>query len=62
MEKFLCPNDPLRCYITGLSECGKSYFLKNLILRYINDFEKIYIHSPSLHQDLLRKIVNCFDN
>ena len=51
MEKFLYPNLPVRCIITGPSECGKSVFLTNLILNSINDYDKIYIYSPSLHQD-----------
>ena len=36
MEKFLCPTHPVRCIITGPSECGKSVFLTNLILNTIN--------------------------
>ena len=49
MEKILYPNHPLRCIITGPSECGKSVFLTNLILNTINEYDKIYIYSPSLH-------------
>ena len=52
MEKFLNPNHPVRCFITGPSECGKSVFLTNLILNFINEYDKIYIYSPSHHQDL----------
>ena len=37
-------------------------FLTNLILNTINEFEKIYIYSPSLHQDLYQKIFKCFSN
>ena len=40
------------CKITGPSECGKTVFLTNLILNIINEHEKIYINSPSLHQHL----------
>ena len=43
MEKFLYPTHPVRCTITGSSECGKSYFLTNLILNIINEYDKIYI-------------------
>ena len=43
-------------------ECGKSVFLTNLILNIINDYDKIYIYSPSLHQDLYQKLINCFSN
>ena len=51
MEKFLYP-----------SECGKSVFLTNLILNFINEYDKIYIYSPSVHQDLYQKLIKCFNN
>ena len=51
MVKNLYPNHPVRCIITGPSECGKLVFLTNLILKIINEYIKIYIYSPSLHQD-----------
>ena len=62
MEKYLYPNHPVRFIITGLSECGKSVFLTNLFLNIINDYIKIYIYSPSLHQDLYQKLIKCFSN
>ena len=62
MEKFLYPTHPVRCIITGPSECGKSVFLTNLILNVINEYDKIYIYSPSLHQDLYQKLIKCFSN
>ena len=62
MEKILYPNHPVRCIITGPSECGTSVFLTNLILNIINEFDKIYIYSPSLHQELYQKLFNCFSN
>ena len=62
MEKILYPNHPVRCIITGPSECGKSFFLTNLILKIINEYDKIYIYSPSLHQDLYQKLFKCFSN
>ena len=62
MDKYLYPNHPVGCIITGPSECGKSVFLTNLILNIINKYEKIYIYSPSLHQDIYQKISNCFSN
>ena len=52
MEKFLYPIHPIRCIITGTSECGKSVFLTNLFLNIINEYDKIYIYSPSLRQGL----------
>ena len=62
MEKFSYPKHPVRCIITGPSECGKSVFLTNLILNIFNEFDKIYIFSPSLHQDLYQKLIKCFSN
>ena len=62
MEKILYPNHPVRCIITGPSECGKSVFLTNLILNIINEYDKIYIYSPSLHQDLHQKLIKFFTN
>ena len=62
MEKFLYPKHPVRCVITRPSECGKSVFLTNLFLNIINESDKIYIYSPSLHQDLYQKLINCFSN
>ena len=37
-------------------------FLTNLILNIINDYDKIYIYSPNLHQDLYQKLFKCFSN
>ena len=62
MEKILYPTHPVRCIITGPSECGKSVFLTNLILNIINEYDKLYIYSPSLHQDLYQKLIKCFSN
>ena len=55
MEKLLYPNYTVRCIITGPSECGKSVFLTNFVLNIINEYGKIYIYSPSLHQDFYHK-------
>ena len=62
MDKVLYPTHPVRCIITGPSECGKSVFLINLILNIINEYDKIYIYSPSLHQKLYQKLIKCFSN
>ena len=62
MDNYLSPNHPVRSIITGPSECGKSVLLTNLILKIINEYEKIYIYSPSLHQDLYQKLIKCFTN
>ena len=62
MEESLYPTHSVRCNITGPSECGKSVFLTNLILNIFNEYDKIYIYSPSLHQDLYQKLIKCFNN
>ena len=62
MEKILYLTHPVRCNITGPSSSGKSNFLTNLILNIINEYDKIYIYSPSLHQDLYQKLIECFIN
>ena len=41
---------------------GKSVFLINLILNIINEYDKIYIYSPSLHQDLYQILIKYFTN
>ena len=62
MDKFLYPSHPVRCIITGPSECGNSVLLTILFLNIINEYDKIYIYSPSLHQDLYQKLIKCFSN
>ena len=62
MEKILYPNHPCRVIITGPSNVGKSYFLTNIILNIINEYDKIYIYSPSLHQELYQRLIKCFSN
>ena len=60
MEKFLYPKHLVPCIITGPSNVGENYFLTNLILNIINENDKIYIYSPSLHQDLCQKLIKYF--
>ena len=52
IDKRLFPQQPVCCIITGPSECGKSVFLTKVILNIIIEYDKIYIYSPSLHQDI----------
>ena len=61
-DKFLYPNHPVRCIIAGASECGKSISLTDLFLNITKGYDKIHIYSPSLHQDLYRKLFICFSN
>ena len=60
-RRNLYPSHPVRCIITDPSECGKSVFLTNLILN-IKEYNRIYIYSSSLHQDLNQKLNKCFSN
>ena len=62
MDKKLYPSHPCRVIITGPSESGKSVFLTNIILNIINEYDKIYIYSPSIHQDLYQRLIKCFTN
>ena len=62
MEKILYPSHPFRCIITRPSCSDKSIFLTNLILNITNQYDKIYIYSPSLHQELYQKLIKCFSN
>ena len=62
MDKILYSTHPVRCIITEPRECGKSVFLTNLILNIINEYDKLCIYSPSLHQDLYEKLIKCFSN
>ena len=62
MVKISYPTLSVRCINTGPSECGKSVFLTNLILNIINEYDKIYIYSPSLRQGLYQKLIKCLSN
>ena len=62
MDKILYSIHPVRYFLTGPSECGKSVILKNLIFNIINEYDKINIYSSSLHQDLYQKLFKCFTN
>ena len=37
-------------------------FLTNLFSNIINEYDKIYIYSPGLHQDLYQRLIKCFSN
>ena len=62
MEKFLYPQHRVRCITFGPSECSKSVFLTILILNIFNEYDKIYIYSPSLYQGYGQKLIKCFSN
>ena len=62
MDKILYPNHPCRVILTGPSNVGKTVFLRNLILNIINEYDKLYIYSPSINQDLYQNLIKCFSN
>ena len=62
MEEVLYPKHPLRCIITGPSNVGRSVSLTILFLNIINEHNKVYIFSPSLHQHLYQILIKCFSN
>ena len=62
MEKLLYPTHPVHSIITGPSNVGKPVLLTNFISNNINDCDKIYIYSPSLHQGLYQNLIKCFNN
>ena len=43
MENYLYPIHPVRCYVTGPSNVGKSVFVTFLTLNNINEYDKKYI-------------------
>ena len=61
MDKFLFPTHPVRRIIIRPSECGKLVFLTNLILNISKEYDKKYIYSPSLLQELYQKLFKCFN-
>ena len=62
MDKISYPSHLVGCIITGPNECGNSVFLTNIFLNIKNKYDKIYIYSPSFHQDLYQKLFKCFSN
>ena len=62
MENILYTNHPVRCIITGPSESGNAVILTYLILNIFNEYDKKYVYSPSLHEDLYQNLFNCFTN
>ena len=62
IEKYLYPEYPVRCIISGKSSSGKSTLLFKILLNIINDFDKILIFSPTIHQPIYQKLIKCFEN
>ena len=62
MEKILYPETPVRCIISGKSNSGKSTLLFKFLFNITNNFDKIYIYSPTIHQPNYQKLIKCFQN
>ena len=62
MEKYLYPKPPVRCIISGKSASGKSNLLFKILFNIINDIDKIFIYSPTIHQPVYRTIIKSFNN
>ena len=62
MEKFMYPEKPVRCIISGKSASGKSTLLFKILFNIINDFDKIFIYSPTIHQPVYQTIIKCFES
>ena len=62
MEKILYPEIPVRCIISGKSNSGKSTLLFKILFNIINNFDKIYIYSPTIHQTNYQKLIKCFQS
>ena len=62
MNKFLYPPHATRCVTSGPSNVGKSVFIKIFFSNFTNQYNKIYIYSPFLHQDMYQKQLKCFSS
>ena len=50
------------CIISGKSASGKSTLLFKILFNIINEFDKILIFSPSIHQPTYKTIIKCFNS
>ena len=62
MEKYLYPEKPVRCIISGKSASGKSTLLFKILFNIINEFDKVFTLSPTIHQPTFKTIIKCFNN
>ena len=61
MENDLYLESPVRCIISGKSAIGKSTLLVTLLFIIIDDFDKIFIYSPTIHQPVYRTKIKSFN-
>ena len=49
-------------FFSGKSNSGKSTLLFKILFNILNDFDKIYIYSPTIHQPAYQKLIKCFQS
>ena len=59
MEKILYPTKPVQCIISGKSSSGKSTLILKILFQIITELDKIYIYSPTIHQDSYQNNIKC---
>uniref|UniRef100_A0A8D8TGZ6 Uncharacterized protein n=1 Tax=Cacopsylla melanoneura TaxID=428564 RepID=A0A8D8TGZ6_9HEMI len=52
---------PMRCLIVGSSGSGKTTLVWNIISKNWIPYKQLYIHAPSLDQDIYQNIIELFD-
>ena len=62
MEKHLYAEKHLKTILSGKTDSGISTLLFKILFNIINDFDKIYIFSPTIHQPSYQKIIKCFNS
>ena len=62
MEKLIYPEILIRCIISGKSNSGKSTLHFEILFNNIDEFDKIYIFSPTIHQPNYQKVIKCFQS
>ena len=56
------PEKPVRCIISGKSASGKSTLLFKILFNIINDFDKLFIYSPTIHQPVYQTLIKCLES
>ena len=62
IEKYLYPEQPVRCIISDKSASGKSTLLFKILFNIINEFDKILIFSPTIYQPTYKTRIKCFNS
>ena len=62
VEKYVYPESPVRCIISGKSASGTSNLLFKILFNIINNFDKTNIYSPTIHQPVYKTNIRCLNN